>query len=784
MAAKASLDLCQSKQSKGLMWPGVMTPIILNAEECRTGHQPVTCLHNFAQKYGLPLSFQFNEDSGPGREITFTCRARKGKTRYSSASAKSKQEAKREACKHVLKTLNDHTLHETPINQNGEVCRTGNEPITCLHNFAQKYGLPLSFQFDEDSGRGHEITFTCRAMIGKTIYPSASAKLKQEAKREACRHALRTLNGHTLYDVKPKLSTNGEVYRTGNEPITCLNNFAQKYGLPLSFQFDEDSDQSNEITFTCRAMIGKTTYPSASGTLKQEAKREACRHVLRTLNDHTLHGLKPRLSTNAEVCRTGNEPITCLHNFAQKYGLPLSFQFNEDSGPGNEITFTCRAMIGKATYHLASAKLKKEAKREACRHVLRTLNYHKLYEVKPRISTSIEICTLHDIIAKLCHEKFETVIADIPNDLTNWKVIAGIVMESKSDRIFEVISLASGSRFITGKLLTTNGQVVVDSHAEILAARGMKRFLYHQIQKVIQGHRSNVLQLVQTGKLVLVSGVMFHLYISTAPCGDGALFTRSSGESSEDHFDHIPIFGKTKQGLLRTKIENGEGQPPTKHLQGSCFYQSMEAIRLGKRLRVMSCSDKICKWNLLGVQGALLANLMEPVYLTSITLGSLYNHKHMARAMCCRLDRNHTLGNLPFGYKVNHPVLGCVSHAKFPERNVTVKKSNSRSINWNTEDNCSELTDGMTGILQHNVLNSTSCQQRRTSRLCKQEMMKFFINISSDLGIRGIVKDDYVATKKASTQYQSCKNILYTTLHNQGYKTWLGIPMECQEMAT
>ena len=90
----------------------------------------------------------------------------------------------------------------------------------------------------------------------------------------------------------------------------------------------------------------------------------------------------------------------------------------------------------------------------------------------------------------------------------------------------------------------------------------------------------------------------------------------------------------------------------------------------------MSCSDKVCRWNVVGVQGALLSYYLQPIYFHSVILGSLFHPTHMYRAVVGRIQA--TMSGLPPPYRLHVPRLNLVSS---PEVRMPGKAPNY-SVNW------------------------------------------------------------------------------------------------------
>lgn len=307
----------------------------------------------------------------------------------------------------------------------------------------------------------------------------------------------------------------------------------------------------------------------------------------------------------------------------------------------------------------------------------------------------------YDQLAVLSYAKFNELLVLVPNYVNfGRKIVATVLMKTPEDDYGQAVAVGTGNRCVSGEYLVTDGRVIFDSHAEVIARRSFLNFLMKQIEFYKTGEQESIFAKDADGSelLVVKPGITFHLYISTAPCGDGALFTHSSNQpclTESENDKHTPLFETFLHGRLRTKMESGEG---TISLDENFKQPELDQILRGERLRTMSCSDKICRWNLLGFQGCLLLHFIKPIYLSSISLGALYHNGHLSRACCCRLDQDYFQGILEKHqclFRINHPNLGCPTSFKFPREPV---KTKSDSLNWSLFEETPELTNGNTGL--------------------------------------------------------------------------------------
>ncbi|CAG4936343.1 unnamed protein product [Parnassius apollo] len=238
---------------------------------------------------------------------------------------------------------------------------------------------------------------------------------------------------------------------------------------------------------------------------------------------------------------------------------------------------------------------------------------------------------LADHVARLVNDKFnELMRGDLVH--SKRKVLAGIVITiNHSVEGARVIAVTTGTKCVSGEHMSVTGMAVNDCHAEVAARRCLQRHLYAQLLMYASSSDprkpipQSDLEPLPEGGYQLKPDRQIHLYVSTAPCGDGRIF--SPHEHNESEPDKHP--NRLARGQLRTKIESGEGTIPVKNCNN--IIQTWDGVLQGERLLTMSCSDKAARWCVVGLQGALLTRLLRPVYLHALVLGSLLHQHHLYR---------------------------------------------------------------------------------------------------------------------------------------------------------
>ncbi|XP_070353052.1 double-stranded RNA-specific adenosine deaminase isoform X14 [Equus asinus] len=577
-------------------------------------------------------------------------------------------------------------------------------------------------------------------------------------------------------------------------PISGLLEYAQFASQTCEFNLIEQSGPPHEPRFQYCVAMGTHTFPTASAPSKKVAKQMAAEEAMKALHEEAANSTpsdnQPG-TTNTEsldnlesvipnkVRRIGElvrylntNPVGGLLEYARSHGFAAEFKLVDQSGPPHEPKFVYQAKVGGRWFPAVCAHSKKQGKQEAADAALRVLiGENEKAERMGFTELPLTGSTFHDQIAMLSHRCFNALTNSFQPSLLGRKILAAIIMKKDSEDLGVVVSLGTGNRCVKGDSLSLKGETVNDCHAEIISRRGFIRFLYSELMKYNpQTAKDSIFEPAKGGeKLQIKKTVSFHLYISTAPCGDGALFDKSCSDRAVESTDsrHYPVFENPKQGKLRTKVENGEGTIP---VESSDIVPTWDGIRLGERLRTMSCSDKILRWNVLGLQGALLTHFLQPVYLKSVTLGYLFSQGHLTRAICCRVTRDGTAfeDGLRHPFIVNHPKVGRVSVYDSKRQSGKTKET---SVNWCLADGYDlEILDGTRGTVDG--------PRNELSRVSKKNIFLLFKKLCSFRSRRDLLRLSYGEAKKAARDYETAKNYFKKSLKDMGYGNWISKPQE------
>ncbi|CDH52104.1 adenosine deaminase editase [Lichtheimia corymbifera JMRC:FSU:9682] len=354
---------------------------------------------------------------------------------------------------------------------------------------------------------------------------------------------------------------------------------------------------------------------------------------------------------------------------------------------------------------------------------------------------------------------------------------------SKDNYDVRVVSLGTGLKCLPYSKLCNKGELVHDSHAEVIARRGFMRYMLEQYETQCPGN--SPFKMVN-GQLMIKDGYSFHMYISQSPCGDASMsaVAELQTEESQAAFES----GSKRKVIKYDMLDNNTYASKRRKVSFSKEQQAFHRGRYGfdqlgilrtKPGRLdsepslcMSCSDKLARWNVLGIQSGLLADLIDkPIYLDSIVVGDMYDHEALERALYGRLEN---LKDLPNPYKLHRPRI-YHTDIEFESSKLKMEEDNKGTV----------IPSGTTilwipGIQKPEVIVHGKKQgapkgkpltAKTRSSICKLSLLQQYINARQCTSEEKHSRT-YRAWKHQSQEYQMAKDQLL----DQCFSNWVQTP--------
>ncbi|XP_026471962.1 tRNA-specific adenosine deaminase 1-like [Ctenocephalides felis] len=417
--------------------------------------------------------------------------------------------------------------------------------------------------------------------------------------------------------------------------------------------------------------------------------------------------------------------------------------------------------------------------------------------------------TFEDRVALLCLDHYNSLPkTGKPTTGQQWTVLSCVVEYNSIEDSLKLVSLGTGSKCLGRTQMSCKGDKINDSHSEVLARRGFLRYVFDQIINKSEIFVYNSEKHIFCKKL----NISYHFFSTQTPCGDASIFPKSeylsttvgihfNEDKKRKNLDEPEICPKKQKvehtvnnvinDIYRTGAKCLESSLITDSKGSGADFHVLGAIRTkpgrGDPTLSVSCSDKLSRWNIMGVQGALLLLILdEPIYFESIiiTQDSPLCLKALQRAILGRWAEKQISLNQP--YKINTPKITAASNTiKFVHARTSITEQPCPSgIVWvKAKDNPLEII--VNGSKQ-GVTKAKLKEGKGASLICRKRLYEMFFKVMElypDIckeifnSHQADLTKSYLTVKLMSSTYQNVWNVL----RNNYFDLWTDKPMETKE---